>query len=193
MTPPGLDPLAALAQLWAKVDAFEARVEARMPGERACAEGCDDCCAPGLTVTTIEAEAIAAFVERAGDDARARVRGALASARADRCAALDARGACSIYEARPLVCRSHGLPLRIVGGERRLPLLDACPKNFVGRDLGSIERACVLDQATLSTMLGAIDAAFADASSLDRGLRAPLAELLADLLTELPNERLARS
>jgi hypothetical protein len=177
-----LDSLGALAQLWEKVDAFGERVDARMPGERACAEGCHDCCAPGLSVTTVEGEAIADFVERATPAQHARLREALRNAAGDRCAALDARGACAIYEARPLVCRSHGLPLRIAGPERRLPLVDACPKNFVGRDLDAIERDCVLDQATLSTMLAAIDAAFADASGVHRGLRAPLADLLVELL-----------
>ena len=188
MTAPGLGPLGALTQLWAKVDAFGARVDARMPGERACGEGCHDCCAPGLSVTTIEGEAIAAFVERATPAEQTRLREALARAAGDRCAALDARGACTIYEARPIVCRSHGLPIRVAGPERRLPMIDACPKNFVGRDLDGLERECVLDQATLSTMLGAIDAAFADASGACRGLRAPLAALLADLLGEADSE-----
>jgi hypothetical protein len=81
-----------------------------------------------------------------------------------------------------MVCRSHGLPLRLTSPGRRLPVVDACPKNFVGRDLDGIDRECVLDQATLSTMLAAIDASFADASGLARGLRAPLADLLVEVL-----------
>jgi len=188
MTVPSRDSLDALAQLWAKVDAFAARVDAQLPGERACAEACHDCCAPGLSVTTIEGEAIAAFVERATPAERARVRDALARGSRDRCAALDARGACTIYEARPIVCRSHGLPLRLTSPGRRLPVVDACPKNFVGRALDGIDRACVLDQATLSTMLAAIDAAFADANAIERGLRASLSELLAEMLGDSPEE-----
>jgi hypothetical protein len=107
------------------------------------------------------------------------------------CAALDPDGRCGIYAFRPLVCRSHGLPLRFPGdsdgapvsngapGRRSLPVLDACAKNFTERELASIDADCVLDQATLSTLLAAVDAAHAAETGRARGERFDLAELLA--------------
>ncbi|MFO0592190.1 MAG: YkgJ family cysteine cluster protein [Polyangiaceae bacterium] len=150
-----------LEALWSKVDAFFERVAERYPGALACAAGCSDCCRRDLTVTSIEAHRIAALVRALPPEERAALLERVSGAP---CVALDADGRCGIYAARPLVCRSHGVPLRFVepgaSGKRALPVLDVCPKNFVGADLASIDAACVLDQATLSAMLGAIDAVF---------------------------------
>jgi uncharacterized protein len=173
--------LTRLEELWRKIDAFFARVADRYPRELACGPGCSDCCHRELTVTVVEADAIEDLVRALEPEAR-RALAALAASRAgDACAALDASGRCMIYAARPLVCRSHGLPIRFASPAtgRRLPVLDACFKNFLGRDLAALDGDCVLDQQTLSTLLGAIDAARADAAGEERGRRASLRELLA--------------
>lgn len=153
-----------LEALWSKVDAFFERVAERYPGALACGPGCADCCHRDLTVTSIEARRVFALVRALPPEQRRALRD---RADAPPCVALDADGRCAIYEARPLVCRSHGVPLRFVepeaSGKRALPVLDVCPKNFTGADLASIDAACVLDQRTLSVMLGAIDAAFVQA------------------------------
>jgi uncharacterized protein len=94
---------------------------------------------------------------------------------ADRCAALDAAGRCRIYAARPLVCRSHGVPIRLRGA---LPVVQACHRNFRQT---TPDPDCVLDQATLSATLYAVDAAEAAAAGGDPGQRVDLAALLADL------------
>ena len=57
-------------------------------------------------------------------------------------------------------------------------MLDACPKNFVGQDLAAVNAASVMDQATLSTILGALDAADADEAGRERGERLAIAALL---------------
>jgi hypothetical protein len=84
---------------------------------------------------------------------------------------------CAIYAARPLICRSHGLPIRFAPeGRRALPLVDVCPRNFVGHD--TLPADTILDQVTLSTVLGALDAARADETGRPRGERVPLETLL---------------
>jgi hypothetical protein len=188
--------LSNLTRLTAKVDAFFERVHARYAGEIACRPGCDDCCRRRLSVTGVEAAAIATGL--AGQDERARAEvGRRARESSDRvCAALGPDGRCGIYAFRPLVCRSHGLPLRFAHdregapvssgapvsngapGRRSLPVLDACAKNFTERELASIDADCVLDQATLSTLLAAVDAAHAAETGRARGERFDLAELL---------------
>ena len=144
-----------------------------------CQSGCSDCCHVRLTITPVEAAAIRDHV--AGMPRAARV--ALApTGPADRCAALDAVGRCKIYEARPLVCRSHGVPIRMQ--RRGLPVVDACHRNF--RTV-TPDADCILDQTTLSATLLAIDAAEAPARSPEKApdkapaMRVELARLLAEL------------
>jgi hypothetical protein len=166
-------------ELAARVDAFFERVKARYPDDLACGLGCTDCCRAGLTLTSLEARLLKVWLDGNADA----VAGALAEPgrdlRAGACAALLVDGRCAIYDARPLVCRSHGLPIRFPpDGARRLPVVDACEKNFTARPLDSLEPGAVLDQGTLSTVLGALDAALADQVGAPRGARVDLADLL---------------
>ncbi len=54
---------------------------------------------------------------------------------------LDADGACRIYEVRPYVCRTQGLPLRWV--EAAVERRDICPLNEPGEPIEELpEDAC---------------------------------------------------
>jgi hypothetical protein len=151
---------AALDAVFDKVDGFFARVAARYPGELACQAGCHDCCAPGLTVTPVEAQAIASYLRNLDSEARAEIAEHAEGGGETRCAALGGDGRCSIYPVRPLVCRSHGVVVRLSGPTRHtLPVLDCCPRNFKTRDLAAIDADCILEQRTLSTLLAAVHAA----------------------------------
>jgi Fe-S-cluster containining protein len=172
-------------ELTAKVDAFFTRVRTRHATDMRCGSGCDSCCRTRLTITGVEAQALRAHVTAMPDDERARL--AEVARRpydpADmRCAALEDDGRCLVYDGRPIVCRSHGVPVRVYGeaNGRRFPIIDSCPLNFATGP----ERAdpdCILDQETLSATLIAIDAEDADARGRERGQRVPLAELLVEL------------
>src|SRR5690349_248274 len=118
-----------------------------------CRAGCDECCRTSLTVTAVEADAVVEAVGALDADGRARLARAIDRAAADRCAALDADGRCLVYAGRPLVCRSHGVPIR--QGE----LIDACRLNFAKRGPAAADPDCVLDQTTLSATLLAVDRA----------------------------------
>ena len=143
-------------ELAAKVDAFFARVAARHASDLRCAAGCDACCRQRLTVTTVEADVVVALVRALPEEARARLRAS--QAHTDRCAALDDAGRCQIYEARPLVCRSHGVPIKL-RNPRGLPVIEACSLNFTAHGPAAADPDCVLDQTTLSATLGMIDRA----------------------------------
>jgi hypothetical protein len=157
------------AELVAKVDAFFARVEARHGSDMQCGTGCSDCCHTRLSITGVEADAIRAELQAWPAERRAALARAAAAAPPDRCAALDAAGRCAIYAARPLVCRSHGVPVRL--SARSLPVIEACFRNFTHT---TPDADCVLDQATLSATLLAVDR---DAGH--DGTRVDLAALLA--------------
>lgn len=154
-------------ELTAKVDDFFKRVHDRHSVDMQCSTGCSDCCHVRLTVTGVEARAIREEVARWPDEQRSALAEAARAAPGDRCAALDANGRCRIYAARPIVCRSHGAPIRVRG----LPVLQTCHRNFTHT---TPDADCIVDQETLSTLVLAVDR-----DSGGDGTRVDLAELLA--------------
>jgi uncharacterized protein len=142
-------------ELAAKVDAFFTRVAARHGDQMACDTGCSHCCHVRLSVTGVEAAAITALVAELSDDTRARLAANVNAAAPDHCTALDAGGRCLIYTARPIVCRSHGAPIRL--RESSLPVVTACRDNFTARGPAAADPDCIIDQETLSAMTLAVD------------------------------------
>lgn len=114
------DPLAAHRALVARVDAFERGVRARRAVDMACRAGCSACCHAQLTVCDVEAELVRESLRGLDEPARARLAERVAAmperAERDPCALLESDGRCAIYEGRPLVCRTQGLPLRYPEG-----------------------------------------------------------------------------
>ena len=143
-------------ELAAKVDGFFARVQARQGAEMACDTGCSHCCHTRLTVTGVEAAAIVEHVGSWSPAQRAALAANVAGAAPDRCTALDGGGRCLIYAARPIVCRSHGAPVRLREAHS-LPVVSACRDNFVGAGPGAADPDCIIDQETLSAMTLAVD------------------------------------
>lgn len=173
-----------LDELYRKLDGFFERAHARHPTGITCHAGCADCCHRRFSVTGIEASVIAeSLAELPSATRRALAERALAGD-PGRCPALDDDGRCAVYGARPTICRTHGLAIRFgaptaPAGARALPMIDTCPRNFIGEDLGALDPASVLDQTTLSTILGALDAAHAGELGRARGERIEIAALLA--------------
>lgn len=120
--------LHALAELHERV-ARAARRLARKH-ELRCARGCHACCIDGLTVFEIEAELIRRHHSDLLEQGEPHPVGA--------CAFLAEDGSCRIYEHRPYVCRTQGLPLRwleeLEDGEL-VELRDICPLNDRGQPL----------------------------------------------------------
>lgn len=110
-----------LEDLHAEVDARAAELS-RLHGEAlVCRRGCFGCCVDGITVFEVEAERI-----RSGAAAL------LASGSPHppgRCAFLGSDGECRIYEHRPYVCRTQGLPLRWLDEEAEAEYRDVCELN----------------------------------------------------------------
>ncbi len=151
--------LATYRELLAKVDAKFAEIASAHPASLQCRLGCHSCCKPGLTVSALEAESLRRFFT-AQAKAREERQEIL---RTDphggtRCGLLNARGACIAYEARPLVCRSHGVPLRIK--EAATERLDVCPLNFPGENLASLPASDSINLETLNTLLSLLNRQF---------------------------------
>jgi Fe-S-cluster containining protein len=156
-------------ELTVKVDAFFSRTLGRHASDMRCGSGCADCCHTRLTVTQVEADAIREHVAGLPDRDRVALVTRAAAADDGRCAALTEDNRCAIYAARPVVCRSHGAPIRMREGS--LPVVRSCFRNFTTI---TPDPDCILDQSTLSTLLLAVDR-----EAGGNGSRVDLAGLLA--------------
>jgi Fe-S-cluster containining protein len=151
--------LARYRDLSSRVDEKFAEIVSRYPADFRCGAGCHSCCKPGLSVGPLEAAAVREFLAARPEVAEA----ALAVEEADpfrgkRCSFLAAGGRCGIYEARPLVCRSHGAPLQYKesAGEDAPRLRDVCPLNFTAEGISGLPADAVLNLDTINTLLAVL-------------------------------------
>ncbi len=163
--------LSAYRALVSKVDSFWDRALRAQPAAFCCAHGCDGCCGQRLTVFPVEAAAISSWLaSRAPGRQQAPGR---TGARADCCAFL-LEGGCLIYPVRPIICRTHGLPVRIQDR------IDCCPLNFTE---ALPEPEVILDLERINTLLAVVDRLHAEATGAPAGRpRIALAEIARDPL-----------
>jgi uncharacterized protein len=114
-------------RLHAVVDELVSPIAAAHGARLTCRAGCHDCCADALSVFAIEA----AVIERH----HAELLATAAPNESGGCAFLDEHGECRIYEHRPYVCRTQGLPLRWLERDEdgaAAEVRDVCPLNAEG-------------------------------------------------------------
>ncbi len=150
-----------------RVDAHIKQVEKSYSDEIVCKKGCDSCCR-FLNLFPVEAFALsAAFIEM--DKSRRNLVMAGLEKKADDCPLLI-QGQCLLYEARPIICRTHGYPLYFEkNGEI---MVDFCPKNFKG--MTSFPKEVLFDLEQLNTLLAAINKQFLDSIETDIADRIPM-------------------
>ncbi|MFT4706098.1 MAG: Fe-S-cluster containining protein [Bradymonadia bacterium] len=121
------DSNSAIRGLHAQVDSAVAPLTTRHAERLRCGRGCTQCCVDELTVSAAEAERIRHEYPTVIQEEAAPV-GA--------CAFLGAEGECRVYDARPYVCRTQGLPLRWFGEHEGevVELRDICPLNDAAGD-----------------------------------------------------------
>lgn len=148
---PGLDNYRALLE---RIDDLCARTVQQFSGDISCHAGCDACCRH-LSVFAVEAAALRAALRNRPSEEADLIRRLAATAPSGRCPLLH-DGLCLLYEARPVICRTHGLPLMLGSeGEKRI---DFCPENFKG--VSSIPGSAIIDLERLNTMLAAVNALY---------------------------------
>ncbi|MFT4621816.1 MAG: Fe-S-cluster containining protein [Myxococcota bacterium] len=175
--------LADYGRLVAKVDQHAARVTSAHAAAFACARGCTGCCHVELSVFPVEAASIRGWLgglrvepEVVPPPAPHAVALLGLAGRAP-CAMLGADGLCRIYPVRPLICRTHGLPLALEDEDGLAG--DVCPLNFDGgADLADVDLDDFLVVDTLNVVLVAVNAAYIAAMACD-GERVALREIAA--------------
>jgi uncharacterized protein len=141
--------------LRARVDELCQKTATAFPEQISCRPGCDSCCRH-LSIFAVEADALRHALAALSLAEAALLRRRAASADPDAGCPLLHEGLCRLYQARPIICRTHGLPLLINrDGESGV---DFCPENF--RDLPSIPGSAVINLERLNEMLSAINALY---------------------------------
>ena len=159
--------LASLRKLHEEIDRESDRLAKRHAERLRCGRGCSACCIDGLTIAAVEAERIRRDHPELLATAEPHPPGA--------CAFLDAEGSCRVYESRPSVCRSQGLPLRVFVENDEDEIVehrDICPLNLPdGPPLGELaEEDCWL-VGPFELSLGRIAADFSGEADDRVGLR----------------------
>jgi Fe-S-cluster containining protein len=161
-------------KLLEKVDKMFEAVFARHRNRFACQAGCYGCCKSQLSVFSVEARYIEAWLNAHPEAVRKIEERSAMLNDPDFCNFLDKEGGCTIYEARPVICRSHGLPVALGDGEPEQSVLtkqrDVCPLNFKGVDLDSLDDRDVMSLEHVNTLLSLINRAF-DGSHGDERVR----------------------
>jgi hypothetical protein len=163
-------------KLCAYCDSVWERVRAAYPGEIACRKGCGICCEL-QTVNQIEAYAIRFHIAKNGASSEITNDGNGA------CPFLSRDQTCSVYIARPVICRTHGLILR----SSEFPLsrrASSCPYNFPSVHPNDFPPELTVDVDVVTKNLVNLNLAFCLASGIGvksgaetAGDRVPLAVL----------------
>ncbi len=126
------DALVELLNLFSAIDRAFAEVHGRFAGEVRCGRGCDDCCHAVFDLSLVEAVHLAGHFLSLDQELRKVICGRAAQALEEwqnlrgsggqdpalariRCPLLDEKGECLCYQARPVNCRSYGIPTVING------------------------------------------------------------------------------
>ncbi len=145
----------ALETLRQNATEFFDRVSTKNGEKMSCQAGCAACCHAEFSVSLAEAALISNWFSSLGLDQQAKLKtewskpklmgvDPLGKAAAPCAFLLDSK--CSVYFARPLICRTQGLPLKIQNEENEI-VVDACPLNFdAGKNLPKQEDWLDLDR-----------------------------------------------
>jgi Fe-S-cluster containining protein len=158
--------LANYRQLVARVDELCRQITNDWGEYLVCRPGCDSCCRH-LRLFPVEAAALAVALDGLSPQVRDQLLVRAAGCGEDDPCPLLIGGLCQLYADRPLICRTHGLPLLLEGEEGRR--IDFCPRNFQG--VAALPAGAVIDLEKLNTALTAINRLFAQQQGLDDAAR----------------------
>lgn len=169
------DLLRPWVQVATKADDFFAQVFSRHRRSMQCAPGCCDCCQQDLSVLLAEALAILAGLAQVPDEQRRRL--SRQAIEKPGCALLvDDR--CVVYEARPMICRTHGIPIRH-DADRIL----CCDRNFVD---GLPDQSMILNASLLTAGLAVADALVRKRLQMEDPVRISIRRLVTRGWSALP-------
>lgn len=142
-------------QLLERVDALCRGIEGALHEHITCSEGCSSCCT-AITLFPVEAAALNAALDALPADRATAIRLHVAEHADDERCPLLSNHRCLLYAARPVICRTHGLPIMYMeDSEQRV---DCCPLNL--EQCESLPGTAVIDLNRLNALLVAVNALF---------------------------------
>ena len=142
-------------QLIARVDALCGGIAALLGEQITCSEGCSSCCT-AISVFPVEAAAIREAMENLPEAQAEMIRRHVSEhADEERCPLLF-HHRCLLYDVRPIICRTHGLPIVYTTDDQRSS--DCCPLNLTETE--SLPGSHVVDIDKLNTLLVAVNSIY---------------------------------
>jgi len=167
--------LANYLSLLRRVDQLCGEITTQFAGQISCRVGCSSCCRH-LALFPVEAANLVKAVRKLPDEIKTILSGRTGWPEMGSCPLLI-DDFCTVYHDRPVICRTHGLPLLTQVDERRA--VDCCPENFTGAE--SLPGRAVINLETLNRTLVAINALFSqenDAGSFKGKDRFNIADII---------------
>jgi Fe-S-cluster containining protein len=147
--------------LVARIDALCHCIAEALGEQITCSGGCSACCT-SITLFPVEAAALATALDALPEEDADEIRRHVAEhADGERCPLLH-NHLCLLYGARPIICRTHGLPIIYGTGEERR--IDYCPRNLT--DSESLPGSVIIDLDNLNSLLVAVNALFLSKSEV---------------------------
>ena len=138
--------------LLTRVDRLLDRIQSRYSDHIECHKGCG-CGCRNLSVFPVEALSLVYAIRDLSEETGTRIRQRAAVASFWACPLLEDR-ACSMYTFRPVICRTHGFPLRTHYKGR--PSIGYCRNNF--KDMSSIPDDAIIDLDNINRALRTMNA-----------------------------------
>jgi len=144
-------------KLIAEVDRRCRRILNRHKNHIACTKGCaGNCCRIHISVYPVEAVSMALALQKLAPDLRRRIQHKARHTNSFGPCPLLEDGACLMYDARAVICRTHGLPmLTEYRGHRTIGF---CQKNF--QNLSPVSEGDAINLAHLNSSLAAVNQNF---------------------------------
>lgn len=141
--------------LIARVDSLVCGIEEQLKESLTCHAGCSSCCL-AITIFPVEAAALNAALDCLSPEESAAIRKQVSeNADGERCPLL-LNDRCLLYESRPVICRTHGLPITFKENDNQQ--FDCCPLNQLESE--SLPGSAVIDLDRLNTLLVAVNSLF---------------------------------
>ena len=151
-------------QLLEKVNETTDQLNAKHAQYLTCEKGCDHCCGHLMTFYPVEighmARAIAHMKPQRREAIIDHLKDFAARKQDAPCPLLGDDGLCMAYEARPVLCRTHGLLLNIATEANGLEIKRSCQLNYTNKETSSFNREDTINQQLISTLLHRINEAF---------------------------------
>ncbi len=109
---------------------FFEKVATKYASSMKCSEGCSKCCYTDITVFEVESIVITSWFKNLDSKMQSELRELWKSPVIDGACSFLYNDRCSVYEARPIICRTQGAPLFVQVDNT----LDYCPLNFTEGD-----------------------------------------------------------